>query len=119
MDYLLTGSRQMAGVRVFAFDGVASDRTRTSFTVSIDTALIRKYAITLQELPLLCRQLLEKRGIDCGTPAMTFTETEMAELAAARAEVLREAQLRKFNRKLPTPNPSVNRGFTTGMRYPS
>jgi len=119
MDYLLTSCRQMAGIRVYAFDGVASDRTRTSFTVSIDTALIRKYAITLQELPLLCRQLLEKRGVAPGIQAMTFTEAEMASLSGERAEALRLVQQRKINRKLPVPNPSVNRGFTSGMRYPS
>lgn len=117
MDYVLTGCRNAASIRVFTFDRVASDRTRTSFTVSIDTGLIRKYAITLQELPLLCRQLLEKREPAAGVQSMTFTEAEMATLSDERAEALRVIRERKFTRK-PAPNPSVNRGFTTGTTYP-
>ena len=101
MDFLLTGCRHVASVRVYAFEGVASDRTRTAFTVSIDTGLIGKYAIALQDLPLLCRQFLERRAPAPESQALTFTEAEMAGLAAERADALHAVQQRKFNRKNP------------------
>lgn len=59
MEYLLESYRQTAGVRIFFFDGVSSDRSRSRFTVSVDTALLSRYTISLQELPLLCRRFLQ------------------------------------------------------------
>jgi hypothetical protein len=35
--------------------------TRTHFVVRADLELMRKYEIRVQELPLLCRRLLERR----------------------------------------------------------
>lgn len=57
MQYILSGFTQDMGFRVFRFEGVAVDRprTRTVFTVRADLALIRRYGIQIQELPLLCR----------------------------------------------------------------
>jgi len=54
-----TGFRDTAGVRQFAFDLVAEDRSRSTLLVSADMKLARKYDIRLQELPLLCRHLLD------------------------------------------------------------
>jgi len=110
MEYLLTGYRQATSIRVFTFDGVAADRSRTEFTVSVDTGLIGRYAIGLQELPLLCRQLLELRATARGSQSFTFAESDMARLAAERAEAHRVIQQRKSNRKFPkqySPKPSV------------
>jgi len=61
MQFLLTGFREDLGFRVFAFQGVAADNTRSAFWVRADIALIRRYGIRVQELPLLCRGLLEIR----------------------------------------------------------
>lgn len=104
MDYLLTSYRRANSVRVLVFDEVAADRTRTEFTVSIDIGLIGKYAIGLQELPLLCRQLLEKRANAAVTRTLVFAEADMALLADERAEALRQAQQKKFTRRFPKPN---------------
>lgn len=60
MQFVLVGFTQDAGFRVFAFEGIGEDRTRTKFTVRADLALIRGYEIRVQELPLLCRGLLER-----------------------------------------------------------
>ena len=76
MRFILTGFTQDVGFRVFAFDRVSEDRTRTACTVRADLALIRTYGIRVQELPLLCRGLLERdEGEEVNS--MTFTEAEM------------------------------------------
>jgi hypothetical protein len=101
MEFALTSCRQTGGVRFFVFNGIASDRTRTEFIVEVDTALIGKYSIALQDLPLLCRQFLEKQETSAGSKTLTYSETEMEHIAAERAEVQRAVQLRKANRKPP------------------
>jgi len=99
MEYLLENYRQTAALRVFAFDGVSQDRSRSRFTVSVDTALLHRYTISLQELPLLCRRFLEDRAIAGGSHTLTFAEADMAHLFAERAEALAAARQRKFNRR--------------------
>ena len=93
---------------MFAFERVAEDRTRADCAVSADLSLIRKYGILMQELPLLCKHLLERRDMDaamdntCLGPAMTLTEEEMRIHAAGRAERL--AAVRKPPRRPPSKN---------------
>lgn len=99
MEYLLENYRQTAGLRVFAFDGVSQDRSRSRFTVSVDTALLGRYTISLQELPLLCRRFLEDRVIAGGSHTLTFAEADMAHLSSLRAEALEATRQRKFNRR--------------------
>jgi hypothetical protein len=77
MQFILTGFTQDMGFRVFAFDGVKEDRTRTQYTVRADLGLIRRYGIRVQELPLLCRSLLDRCGEGEERRALTFTEDEM------------------------------------------
>ena len=77
MHFILTGFTQDTGFRVFSFEGIAGDRTRTAFTVRTDLALIRRYGIRVQELPLLCRGLLERRDDGVQERTMTFTEEGM------------------------------------------
>jgi hypothetical protein len=95
MQFVLTGFTQDLGCRVFAFEGIAVDRNRTAFTVRADLALIRRYGIQIQELPLLCRSVLERR--DEGSEAQTFifTEEEMRTCAVARAAAKDEAAQRR------------------------
>jgi hypothetical protein len=99
MEYLLEHYRQNAALRVFVFDGVSPDRSRSRFTVSVNTALLGRYTISLQELPLLCRRFLEERAIAGGSHTLTFGETDMAHLAAERADALEVARQRKFSRR--------------------
>ncbi|MEP6961669.1 MAG: hypothetical protein ABI995_06315, partial [Acidobacteriota bacterium] len=77
MQFILTGFTQDIGFRVFAFEGIGADRSRTAFTVRTDLALIRRYGIRVQELPLLCRSLLEHRDEAEPGRAITFTEEGM------------------------------------------
>jgi hypothetical protein len=91
--FLLTGFTQESEVRVFAFEKIAEDQTRTKYSVRANLALSRKYDIRMQELPLLCRALLERRGTEDGTHAFTFTEQEMS-LRSKESAAIPAARLR-------------------------
>ena len=112
MQFILTGFTQDTGFRVFAFEGIAGDRTRTAFTVRTDLALIRRYGIRVQELPLLCRGLLERRDDGVQERTMTFTEEGMRLHADSRAADRDAAQRRKSTRRPPPTRPE------TGWRVP-
>jgi hypothetical protein len=77
MQYLLAGFTQETGVRVFVFDRVGEDWGRTAYSVKADLALARKHGIQMQELPLLCRAVLERRSEGDDQRAFTFTEGDM------------------------------------------
>lgn len=103
MQFVLTGFSQDLGCRVFTFDGVAADRIRTAFTVRADMALIRRYGIQIQELPLLCRSVLERRDEASEVQAFIFTEEEMRSWATARATAKDEAAQRRRPPRRTTP----------------
>jgi hypothetical protein len=107
--FMLEGFQQEQQFRVFLFAGVASDHSRTAFTVRADLGLARRYGIRLQELPLLCRSVAE-RGYESGRKhTFAFTEEEMqqyAQVAAARELALRM-------RRPPRPVGASPRGSTT------
>jgi len=77
MHFIFTGFVEEIGSRVFAFDGVNTTRTRTEYTVKADLAAARKHGIRLQELPLLCRRLLDQVIEGDDKHAFTFTEDDM------------------------------------------
>jgi hypothetical protein len=82
MHFIFTGFTQDMGLRVFAFERMGADRIRTKHTVRADLALLLRYGIRTQELPLLCQRLLEQRrdnGEEAG--AVTLTEDEMCTYA--------------------------------------
>ncbi len=112
MQFTLTGFTQESGCRVFAYDGVGEDRVRIKFTVSADLALSRKYGIRLQELPLMCLEILERSsameamdeagGADPVVTLRTLSFTEAAmiryadEIVAARdAAALKRSSSRR------------------------
>jgi hypothetical protein len=110
MQFILTGFTQETVFRVFAFEGVAVGQIRTVFTVRADLALSRRYGIAMQELPLLCRALLDRQeeggesrdenGNALDKPAadkhaLTFTEEEMRACSDKRAADRALAALKK------------------------
>lgn len=112
MQFVLDGFSQAQGFRIFTFERVAADRTRTLFTVKTDVALSQRYGIRLQELPLLCRGILEQHQEDDTRRAFTYTEEDMcrhANCASAKAE---EAKQKRDRRPPPVKAPSV-------WRFPS
>jgi len=107
MQFVLRGFSQVVGLRVFAFEGIASDRTRAMFTVSADLALSRRYGIRQQDLPLLCRAVLERCHEGVETREFAYTEDQMrlyADGAAAREEA---AKRKKPPRRPTTDNVEV------------
>jgi len=104
MQFVLTGFTHEAGFRVFTFDRVSDDRSRAPFVVRADLELIRKYAIRVQELPLLCKSFLERRDIADELHSLTFSEQDMN----ACAEIAREAAALK--KKAPRRPAIENRG---------
>jgi len=112
MQFILTGFTHDVGFRVFAFEGVGEDRSRTEFRVRADLALIRRYGIRVQDLPLLCRTLLEHRDEEQSDAAaekhsFTYTEDDMR-LYEKDSTATRNAAAAK--RKPPRRPPSENTG---------
>ena len=94
MQFVLTGFTHDMGFRVFAFERIGEDRVRTKCTVRADLGLIRTYGIQIQDLPLLCRSVLDKRDEGEELRALTFTEDERRVCANERAAA-REAAASK------------------------
>jgi hypothetical protein len=99
MQFILIGFSHDSGSRVFQFEGIAEDRTRTRFAVRTDLSLIRNYGIQVQELPMLCRKLLEQREEGQRERTVTFTEDAMRVHAAACAAERDAAQRRRPPRR--------------------
>ena len=86
MQYVLTGFTNDMEFRVFAFDVVGAEQVRAAYRIRADLTLARKYGIKLQELPLLCRGVLEQRiFVSKVERTFTYTEDEMCTHAGARA----------------------------------
>jgi len=98
MQYVLTGFSHEMGFRVFAFQGVGEHHAQTEYSVKADLAAIRRYGIRVQELPLLCRGVLERRGEDEEQRAFTYTEADMclhANVCAAEARTQKKRPPRR------------------------
>jgi hypothetical protein len=95
MQFVLTGFTHDMGFRVFAFARMGQDSLQTRCTVRADLALVRRYGIHLQELPLLCRGLLDRREEGEQARSLTFTEDEMRVCADERTARLGAAKKRK------------------------
>lgn len=99
MEYVLTGFSQDKNIRLFAFDGIDQNHCRTPLTVGVDISLIRKYAISLQDLPLLVRRFLDEQAVSGPLETLTVTEAEMAAHAGRRIAAQQAAEERKTHRK--------------------
>jgi hypothetical protein len=101
MRFILSGYSQAMGIRIFSFEGIAEDRTRAVFTVTADLALTRSYDIRLQELPLLCREMLDRRGEGDENHSFAYTEEDMRVYSKDRAAAqYAAAQKRRSQRRL-------------------
>src|SRR5689334_684016 len=76
-EFVFIGFRQDGAFRVFGFRVTAADRSQTVYAVRTDLALAQKYGIRLQELPLLCREVLEHVDEAEQRRAFTYTEQDM------------------------------------------
>jgi hypothetical protein len=107
MRFILTGFTQDRGFRVFAFEGVATGQLTVAYTVRADLDLSRRYGIRLQDLPLICREVLEHREDGEQQCSLTFTEDAMRIRANGIAAARAEAALRKSPRRLAHANGSA------------
>jgi hypothetical protein len=93
VQFFLRGFSDDMGFRVFAFEGVAADQKRSNYSVRADISLIRGYGIRVQELPLLCRKLLEFNDEPATEHTLTYTKEHMR-VHAANCVAEREAAQR-------------------------
>ena len=107
MQFVLTGFTHDMGFRVFAFERIEEDRTRTKCTVRADLVLVRRYGIQIQELPLLCRNLLDRGEAGGESLSLTFTEPEMCACATERAAVRAAAANKRKLQKPAGENPGA------------
>ncbi len=99
MQYNLTGFTHDSGFRVFAFEGVEKDRDRSEYLVRAEFALVLRYGIRVQELPLLCRGILERRDVEDEQHTFTYAESDMCLYASACAARRAEALAKKEHRR--------------------
>ena len=111
MVFALMGFTNELSLRRFTFELVGSGPPRTTMVVVADMALVRKYEIPLQELPLLCVRLLQSWTADADSTAV-FSEKEMIEYANRReeAKTLAEQKRRQFPRRSPIPEVAPSSG---------
>jgi hypothetical protein len=100
MQNTLVGFTHHNGFRVFSFDRLGDDRVRTRCTVRADLGLIRGYGIQIQELPLLCRGLLDRSEETSEIQSLTFAEGDMRNCANDRAAIRAEAARKRKPRRL-------------------
>lgn len=106
--FILKGFSQEQGIRRFLFEGIEEDHGRSQFTVHADLNLARIYGIHLQDLPLLCRELLERRADSEAVRRLVFTEEEMRQ---HRADRVAAQEVAAQKRKTPRRRPSENLGM--------
>src|SRR5580698_58629 len=94
MQFVLTGFTEHLGFRVFDFEGITAGHGRNKFTVKTELALTRTYGIRLQELPLLCRGLLDRLEESSEVHTLTLTEEHMRTCADERLAT-RDAKKKK------------------------
>jgi hypothetical protein len=93
-QFILRGFSQTRGIRIYTFEGIGDGR-RADYTVEVDLALIPRYGIRIQDLPLLCQELLQQRVEPDEISSVTLTEQDMRSLAERRATEREEAEQRK------------------------
>lgn len=99
MNYVFVGFKQKDSIRYLSFQGIGEDNVRTDFVVKADISMFRRYSGTIQELPLLCRRLLESRQPDEQSGSVVFTEEAMQLHAGGIAERAAAAQKTKQARR--------------------
>lgn len=117
VQFVLTGFSHHAGLRVFGFEAVAADQSRTKFSVSADIALSRSHGIRVQELPLLCLRFLEQHHTEDEKRDLTLAEEDMCVYANNCASE-REASQRKRSPRRPPGNVATRTEWQWPQRRP-
>lgn len=93
-QFFLSGFTQAAGLRTYAFEG-RIDARRLDYTVEVDLALIPGHGIRIQDLPLLCRELLQQQAQPDQVNAFVLTEQRMCSHAEKLAILRQESERKK------------------------
>jgi hypothetical protein len=102
MEFVFTGFRQVSDIRSYTFQIIAADRSKSIVTVGADLSLVRKHRIPLQELPLLCRRLLENQtGTRKSTATLMFTEKDMLGYVSERVAAEHVAEMKRRAHRTP------------------
>jgi hypothetical protein len=121
LEFIMTGFKQSLNVRHYSFQIVAGDRTRRDVLVDADLDMMRRHGISIQEMPLLCKHLLETMedtriavaeakgesktlSAETAVERIEFTEQSMVLLAQVRATAKREQELRRKRPVVPVRN---------------
>jgi hypothetical protein len=102
-NFFFIGFTQNSGDRTFAFEEVCADRSRRRFEVLAATRLAASYGIRIQDLPLLCRNMLERLEETDTRRSLQFAESEMKQIAEANR--LRAAASGSSRRPVAPANP--------------
>jgi len=104
LEFILLGFSQQGNMRRFFFErtGSAAGTVREQFIVDADMAVARRYKIAMQELPLLCRRLLDQTDATVSR-TLIFSEVDMRNHAGSLAAELEARALKKkpFRRHSP------------------
>jgi len=94
------------GVRLYSFEGVVSPEIRKDFLVTADIALLTKHHVRIQEVPMMCLQLLESSA-EAGPPleVLVLTEADMLNHVSAKAAEKEQAAKKRTKRPFRPANP--------------
>lgn len=95
MAFTVIGFSQNGNIRQFLFERSAGHNTHTRYTVDANLVPLRTFGISVQELPLMCRRLLEALPEGDGTRALTLGEDDMRRHAEAAEAVLEQARRKR------------------------
>lgn len=97
--FTYVGFAEKQGARIFSYQMTCEDRSKIDFTVATDLMLARSYHISLQELPLMCRAILDAIQEVGAARAYALTEQDMQSHAARLAERADEAKRKRAPRR--------------------
>jgi hypothetical protein len=108
VEFVLTGFSQENNIRRYTFQALPAGNSKPvatnkkEWTVSADLSLMRKHKIPLQELPLLCKRLVEAQADQAKEDTLMFTERDMLGYASNRTAAELAAEVKKRARRMPS-----------------
>src|SRR5579884_3132263 len=91
VNFILVGFSQHENMRRFTFERTGGGVLRETYTVDADTVIARRYKIATQDLPLLCRRLLDGPEAPV-SHTLVFSESQMCSHAGALASELEQRE---------------------------
>ena len=111
VEIVLTGFSQENNIRRYTFQALPAGNQRSApaspkkeWTVSADLSLMRKHKIPLQELPLLCKRVVEAQAEQAKVDTLIFSERDMLGYASNRSAAELAAEVKKRARRMPSSN---------------